>query len=188
MSISLLHADPTHRRRQLRWVLLTTLGVAGVVAVCMCCFYYDADQQVSNEFWRAHKQISHTGQMLKHGLEMSVVLLVALSAGLAVWRFRETHRIVRAVHTIHLALQDMVAGNVGVRVQLRETDEFHEVAETLNRLVGEFRDVLTRLHPAVDDMVKAAEAGDIERVRVLAHDIDEAMDFFQVDAEKVIAD
>jgi len=44
------------------------------------------------------------------------------------WAFRLTHRIVRPVHTLHRALDALVAGELGVRVALQRGMSFREVA------------------------------------------------------------
>ena len=95
--LGLFHHHPRHRARQMRWVLpvvaLVLLAGLGTLAVQ----YRVSDQAVSTEFFRAHKTISHTGELLRRGTVIGAVVLLVVSA-ITLWAFRLTHRIVRPVH------------------------------------------------------------------------------------------
>ena len=104
--------------------------------------YQVSNQSVGREFFRAHKTITHTGELLQRGMAIGSAVLTILVLAVALWAFRLTHRIVRPVHTLHRALEALVAGDLGVRIELHRDDEFHEVAEALNRLVDEFASTL----------------------------------------------
>src|SRR5262245_31754602 len=131
--LGLMHHHPRHRARQLRWVLpVVVLLLVGTLAT-LAIEYYVSDQAVGTEFFRAHKTISHTGELLRRGTLIGGLSLLCVVLVLAAWAFRFTHRIVRPVHTLHRALDALVAGELGVRVDLHRGDEFHEVGEALNR-------------------------------------------------------
>jgi len=87
---------------------------------------------------------------------------------------------VRPVHTMHRALDALVAGDLGVRVELHRQDEFHEVGEALNRLVDEFAATLGKVHAQVDRIV----AG--EQDRALVEDLDRTMEFFRLEPRRTI--
>ena len=144
--LGLFHHHPRHRARQMRWVLpvvaLVLLAGLGTLAVQ----YRVSDQAVSTEFFRAHKTISHTGELLRRGTVIGAVVLLLVVSAIALWAFRLTHRIVRPVHTLHRGLDALVEGDLGVRVEFHGNDEFHEVGVALNRLVDEFATTLTRVH------------------------------------------
>ena len=141
----LLHSHPGHRARQLRWVVplagLLLLAVAATLAVQ----YRVSSQAIGNEFFHAHKTIHHTGELLARGTLIGGAVLVVLVLALSLWALRVTHRIVRPVHALHRALDALVAGDLGVRVELDRMDEFGEVGETLNRLVEEFATALGKV-------------------------------------------
>src|SRR5215475_515700 len=122
--LGLMHHHPRHRARQLRWVVpiavLLLLATLAVLAVQ----YGVSDRAVANEFFRAHKTISHTGELLRRGMLVGAGLLVLLVTVIAIWALRFTHRIIRPVHTVHQALDALAAGDLGVRVELHEGDEF----------------------------------------------------------------
>src|SRR5258706_16368517 len=93
--VGLLHRHSTHRARQLRWVIpLVALLVAAVFAT-LAVQYRVSDQAVGTEFFRAHKTISHTGELLRRGMVIGGAVLIVLMVGIAVWVLRVTHRIVR---------------------------------------------------------------------------------------------
>lgn len=143
--ISLFHHHRRHRSRQLRWVLpVVAVVLAGAVASAIVT-YELGDRAVSSEFFRAHKTIHETGALLRTGLLVGLGLSTALVAFVAVWSFRVTHRIVRPVHALHQALDELAAGRLGTRVELDRNDEFQETAEALNRLAGAFAAVVARL-------------------------------------------
>src|SRR6516162_2916133 len=152
----LLHFHPRHRQRQLRWVVPLVALLALATLATLAVQYQVSDQAVGTEFFKAHKTIAHTGELLRRGTIVGSVLLLLLLVGVALWALRLTHRIVRPVHTLHRALDELVAGDLGVRVELHRTDEFEEVATALNRLVDEFSAVLADVHGMVDRIVDLA--------------------------------
>jgi len=192
--LRLLHHHPRHRARQLRWVLpvvaLVLLASLGTLAVQ----YWVSNQAVSTEFFKAHKTISHTGELLRRGTVIGTLVLLAIVAALALWAFRLTHRIVRPVHALHRGLDALVAGDLGVRVELHGDDEFHEVAGALNRLVDEFATTLTRVHALVDRIVAQTASGAVARrdqaseseLVALVKELDATMEFFRLEPRRTI--
>src|SRR5438132_11389302 len=79
-------------------------------------------------------------------------VLTILVLAVAIWAFRLTHRIVRPVHTLHRALEELVTGDLGVRLELHRHDEFHEVGDALNRLADEFGTTLGSVSSFVDQI------------------------------------
>lgn len=191
--LGLLHHHPKHRARQLRWVL-PTVGLLLVATLAALVLQYDvSNQAVSNEFFRAHKTISHTGQLLERGTLIGAALLTVLVLAIATWALRFTHRIVRPVHTMHRALDALAAGDLGVRVELHQGDEFHEVGEALNRLVDEFAGTLKTVHTLVDRIATLPadprlpehSAIDVETKALIA-ELDRTMDFFRLEPRSTI--
>ena len=194
--LGLLHHDPRHRGRQLRWVLpvvtLVLIATLGTLAVQ----YGVSDQAVGTEFFRAHKTISHTGQLLRRGTLFGGGVLVVLVLVLAVWAFRLTHRIVRPVHTLHRALEALVAGDLGVRVALRREDEFGEVGDALNHLVDEFATTLAEVHALVDRIAARTAAGtrtpydpaDASELHPLVGQLDRTLEFFRLEPRRTIGE
>ena len=191
-----LHQHAVDRRRQLRWVLPLLAVLIGTVLAVLVTQYRMDDQAVSAEFFRAHKTISHTGELLRHGLIVAAAVLGLAVLAIGVWALRLTHRIVSPVHTLHCALDAMVAGELGVRVELHSGDEFQEVGKTLNRLVDEFARTLARVHGLADRIEAAAseaarEAHDDSaerRLHALAIELDQTLEFFRLEPRRTICE
>ena len=186
----LLHHHPGHRARQLRWVLPLVALVLVAVLATLAVQYQVSNQSVGREFFRAHKTITHTGELLQRGMVIASALLSILVLAVALWAFRLTHRIVRPVHTLHRALEALVAGDLGVRVELHRDDEFHEVAEALNRLVAEFASTLATVHALVDRTAAVArgvhdQASEVQ-LQGLVGDLDRTMEFFRLEPRRTI--
>src|SRR2546426_11035684 len=65
--LGLLHHHPRHRARQLRWVVpLAALLLVAVLAT-LAVQYEVSNREIGAEFFRAHKTISHTGELLRRG-------------------------------------------------------------------------------------------------------------------------
>jgi methyl-accepting chemotaxis protein len=192
--LQLLHSHQPHRARQLRWVLPAVGLLFIAVLATMGVLYAIGNQDVGTEFFHAHKTISQTGQLLQRGLIVSVALLTILLVAVVLWAFQVTHRIVRPVHTLHRALDELVTGNLGVRLELQRHDEFQEVGSALNRLAEEFSAALARVHELVDriDVLAtqvAEEAHDQSaeaRLQELAHELHETIEFFRREPSIVI--
>ena len=188
----LLHHHPGHRARQLRWVLpLAALLLVAVLAT-LAVQYRVSDQRVDAEFFRAHKTIVHTGELLERGMVIGAVVLTILVLAVALWALRLTHRIVRPVHTLHRALEALVAGDLGVRVELRREDEFREVGEALNRLVEEFASTLARVHALVDRTAALArgphDPAREAQLRALVGELDQTMEFFRLEPRRTLGE
>ncbi len=184
----LLHHHPGYRGRQLRWVLPLTALLRAAAVATLVIQYRVSDQAVGTEFFRAHKTISHTGELLQRGLVIGSALVTLLVLAIGLWALRVTHRIVRPVHTVHRTLDALVAGDLGVHVELRREDEFGEVGEALNRLVDEFASTLAKVHGLVDRLVvltattaRAAHDRSAEsELHALVQELDRTMDFFRL--------
>lgn len=190
----LVHHHPRHRGRQLRWVLpIVTLVLVATLAT-LAVQYRVSDQAVGTEFFRAHKTISHTGELLRRGTLIGGLVLIVLVLVLAVWAFRLTHRIVRPVHTLHRALEALVTGELGVRVELHRDDEFREVADALNRLVDEFSTTLAQVHALVDRIAARTAAGTRApddqstgaELHTLVNELDRTVEFFRLEPRRTI--
>jgi methyl-accepting chemotaxis protein len=192
--LGLLHHHPRHRARQLRWVLpvVALLLLAGLATLAVQ--YRVSDQAVSTEFFRAHKTISHTGELLRRGTVIGTLVLLGVVLAITLWAFRLTHRIVRPVHTLHRGLDALVEGDLGVRVELLGNDEFHEVGAALNRLADEFATTLTRVHALVDRIVAQTAPGAGARhdqaseseIAALVRELDATMEFFRLEPRRTI--
>jgi methyl-accepting chemotaxis protein len=189
----LVHHHPRHRARQLRWVLPIMMLVLLATVGTLIVQYQVSNQAVGTEFFRAHKTISYTGELLRRGTVIGSLVLIVLVLALAVWAFRLTHRIVRPVHTLHRALDALVEGDLGVRVELHREDEFREVGDALNRLVDEFAITLTKVHALVDRAVGLLAASahppdepPTAQFQALVTELDQTMEFFQLEPRRTI--
>jgi methyl-accepting chemotaxis protein len=185
---SLLHDHPVHRSRQLRWVLPLLAVLLGAVLLTFAVQYLVSGREVEAEFFRAHKTISNTSQLLRRGIWLGSGVLLFVLLVIAAWALRMTRRIVGPVHTLHRALDELAAGNLGVRIESRHADEFHEVAEAMNKLVTEFSDVLANVHRLTDRLRDLSERVERDpqdeearaRLPQLAADFDRAVEFFRL--------
>jgi len=186
----LLHHHRTHRRRQLRWVLPAVGALFLVAVVTLVVQYRVSDQAVGTEFFRAHKTIHHTGELLQRGFAIGVGVLTLLLVAIAYWALHATHRIVRPVHALHRALDALGTGDLAVRVALDRGDEFHEVADALNALVARFAETLAKIHALVDeaDGIPAHDPDAESRLHTLVRELDRTMDFFRVGPPRVIGE
>jgi len=188
--LGLLHYHPGHRARQLRWVVPLVAFLLVAVLTTLAVQYHVSNQAIGAEFFRAHKTISHTGELLRRGTLIGSGVLLVLVLAVMAWAFRLTHRIVRPVHTLHRALDALVAGELGVRVALQREDEFREVGEALNRLVDEFATTLGKVHALVDRTAAVAHGAyspsTHEQLRALVQELDRTMEFFRLEPRRTI--
>jgi methyl-accepting chemotaxis protein len=192
--LGLLHRHPRHRARQLRWVLPVVMLVLVATLTTLAVQYHVSDQAIGTEFFRAHKTISHTGELLRRGTLIGSLVLVVLVLALAVCAFRLTHHIVRPVHTLHRALDALVAGDLGARVELQREDEFREVGEALNRLVDAFAITLGKVHTLVDRIAAQTVPGPgtphdqvaEPDLAGLVKELDQTMDFFRLEPRRIV--
>jgi methyl-accepting chemotaxis protein len=178
----------------MRWVVPMLALLLGAVLATLLVQYRVSDEAVGSEFFHAHKTIVHTGELLQRGLLLGAAVLALLVVAIGVWAFRLTHRIVAPVHTLHRALDAIVGGDLGVRVELHPGDEFQEVGDSLNRLIEQFSETLARVHTLADSIEGAAaeaarEASDASaerRLHALAQELDRTLDFFRLSPRRTI--
>lgn len=190
----LIHHHPRHRARQIRWVVPTVTLLLLATLAGLALQYRLSDQAVGAEFFRAHKTISHTGELLERGMLIGAAVLTVLVLAITVWWLRFTHQIVRPVHTVHRALDALAAGDLGVRVELHQGDEFHEVGESLNRLVDEFAITLASVHALVDRVAALThvatgapwDPATAAQVPALIAELDRTMEFFRLEPRRTI--
>ncbi len=184
----MLHPHPIHRARQLRWVIPLAALLAAAVLLTLAVQYRVSGHDVEAEFFRAHKTIANTSQLLWRGLWIGAGVLLLAVLGIAAWALHVTHRIVRPVHALHVALDRLAAGDLGARVELAGSDEFHEVAAAANRLADELGATLARVHALADRIRELSERlerepADAEARRTLvalAGELDQALEFFRL--------
>src|SRR5437660_4433904 len=156
----MLHYHPTHRARQLRWVLPTVGLLFLAILITLGVIYQISNQAVETQYFRAHIQFNRTGELFKRGLEVGAIILTLLLLAIGTWAISVMHRVVRPVHTLHRALDELVTGDLGVRLELHRRDEFQEVGAALNRLVDEFSVTLAKVHDLVDRIEVPADEVD----------------------------
>src|SRR3989442_7669563 len=106
----LLHHHPEHRARQLRWVLPLVALVLVAVLATLAVQYQVSNQSVGREFFRAHKTITHTGELLQRGMAIgSAVLSILVLAG-PLWAVPPTPPLLRPPPTPPPAPQALVTG------------------------------------------------------------------------------
>jgi len=194
--LGLLHYHPSHRARQLRWVLPSAAVLLAVTLTALLVQYRVSNQAVATEFFRAHKTVAHTGELLQRGTVIGAIVVALLVLVITVWALRFTHRIVRPVHTIHRALDALAAGDLGIRVELHRQDEFREVGDSLNRLVDSFARTLVSVHALVDriaeltsaDAAKPQDQATALQLRALITELDRTMEFFRCEPRRPICE
>ncbi len=186
----LLHAHEAARRRQVRWVVPMLALLAAATLTTLAVQYRVSDQTVGTEFFRAHKTISHTGELLQRGFILGAVVLGVMLVAVGVWALRLTHRIVAPLHTLHHALDAIMGGDLGVRVELHPGDEFRELGQSVNCLVEQFGATLARVHTLADGVRAAAanlprDAGG-QHLLELATELDRTLDFFRLTPRRIV--
>jgi methyl-accepting chemotaxis protein len=186
----LLHRHSTHRTRQLRWAVPLVALLLLAVLTTLAVQYRVSDQAVGTEFFRAHKTISHTGELLRRGMLIGGLVLIALVLVMGGWILHVTHRIVRPVHSMHRALDALTAGDLGVRVELHRNDEFREVGDALNRLVDEFAGTLSTVHALVDRIaaLSAQDQSTEAQIHELILELDQTVEFFRLAPRRTISE
>lgn len=145
LSLPFLHPHRAHRSRQIRWIVPAAALAALAIVIAAGAFWEVGDREVGREFFRAHKEVSHTGQLLSDaaltGVALALALLVA-ATGYGLWL---THRILRPLHLIHGAVDALAEGDLETRVELHHRDEFREVGESINRLAHRLESIAASL-------------------------------------------
>ena len=168
----LLHAHQPARRRQVRWVVPMLALLAAATLTTLAVQYRVSDQTVGTEFFRAHKTISHTGELLQRGFILGAVVLGVMLVAVGVWALRLTHRaelLDEAVHTLA---------------------EFQELGQSVNCLVEQFGATLARVHTLADGVRAAAanlprDSGG-QHLLELATELDRTLDFFRLTPRRIV--
>lgn len=190
----LLHHHPGHRARQLRWVVPFVAALLLLTFAVLAIQYRVSGQEVQGEFFRAHKTIHNTSQLLQRGTMIGGVVLLMGALVTGVWALRFSYRIVRPLHTLHRALDALREGDLGVRVQFHRHDEFHEIGDGLNALVARYGATLADVHRLSDEIVALSDRAAADpaalQARAQLHErileLDRRLDAFRLAPERII--
>jgi methyl-accepting chemotaxis protein len=187
-----LHRHEVHRSRQLRWVVPAALLVLLAILVGSAIVYQVGDRAVDQEFFRAHKTVSHTGELLSQAVWVGAGCAVAVLGAAALYALWLTHRIVRPVHTLHRAMDALADGDLGVRVELHHRDEFQEIGESMNRLAERIHDTVgtaVELARQLDEIAAAPGANDVadaDALKRLAEELRGALQAFRLTPRRAL--
>jgi methyl-accepting chemotaxis protein len=187
-----LHRHEAHRSRQIRWVVPAALLVLFAIVVGSAIVYEVGDRAVDQEFFRAHKTVSHTGELLSQAVWIGAGFAFAAVGVAALYAFWLTHRIVRPVHTLHRAMDALADGDLGVRVELHHHDEFQEIGESMNRLAERVHDTvatavdLARRLDAIAAPPGANDVADAAALQRLAEELREALRAFRLTPRRAL--
>lgn len=118
-------------------------------------------------------------------VEPNGALVIAISESLLflfVWfsSLRFSHRVAGPIFAFQSALQKLEQGDFSTRLRLREKDEFHDMADSMNQSI---RSVDLKLHAVMEKLESAQAITEVEQIQASLGEIQEVMAGFTLSAK-----
>jgi methyl-accepting chemotaxis protein len=140
------------------WLILMTLVLVSGVA-----FYLLAQKRLAEEYFSAHSQIRTTMEMLLPWMIIVYVLGILVTFFLTVFY---TRKLAGPVLRFQREMDQLAAGDYGVRINLRKGDELKELASRIN-IIAELTEErfrrLRELQERIREELKELETNDLSR-------------------------
>lgn len=98
-----------------------------------------------------------------------------------------SHQFAGPSYKLEKCLKEISAGNLSFRIELRSGDALHNVADSVNHLVDQFRDVIERSRSISKDLqrhIETLEVAEAESVKLKIAELDELMSSFHLTEEE----
>jgi len=128
--------------------------------------YMAARGTLTTSYVGTELRIERTSQFFSLNFVL-ILLIAAVGVGLAgaIVFILHSHRIAGPAYRLRRSLEDLTAGNLTLRVHLREKDELKELAEALNRLAERLDRSAASVKHDLGALEAALQAGDVARAK-----------------------
>lgn len=98
-----------------------------------------------------------------------------------------SHQFAGPSYKLEKCLREISGGNLSFRIHLRSGDALHNVADSVNHLVDQFRDVVERSRSINSDLhrhIEALDGSEVESIRLKLSELENLMSTFQLTQEE----
>lgn len=152
----------------LRFCGLVILG--SLISGAMLFFYLASKRTVTTAFVNSRLSIISTADYVLPALiAISLITVVLISIATSIVVMYLSHRIAGPLYKLEKSIDEISAGNLALKIQLRSTDEISKMADCLNAMTENFRKRLSE--------IKAKTAAMDSQKK---EDLKKALDYFRV--------
>lgn len=142
---------------QFRYIGKILYGVALMALIVFSTVYYTTWSRIMDEFYTIPRIAAQFATLFGSVNQTMLVILVLFLLLAAVISVFVSHSIAGPVYRFEKTLQSIAQGDLTLRVGLRKTDEFKNLADAMNHMVDELRTHLTSDTSLIEEMAKISE-------------------------------
>lgn len=162
----------------LRFVLVSVIGT--IIAVC--AFNFLAHRKIESVLYSMRLPAVSTGGLLFEEMTYAIIFtMVIIVLTFFVTAKRLFNRINGPLKKIAASLDKIRYGDLGVKIQLRQKDEFQDFADELNEMVRGLNDRFARIKGQVDELISLSDDG---REELESDDLRDAINMKVANLEK----
>lgn len=98
--------------------------------------------------------------VLRESLIIFFVFGVLIAGGIAVLSLFYSHKVVGPLYRVKQSAKEIANGRLDISIRFRKGDAIHPISESLNKMINNYRERLSRLHTALQALMsESAEFG-----------------------------
>ena len=127
-----------------------------LVAVFVVTFatFYIVWNSVLNEFVMIPEVSAKLGDILVKTTEIIVIPIILLAGIFGLSGVFLSHKIAGPIYRVERVAEEIGKGNLGITVKFRKGDELHHLADSLNKMLGNMRKMVSEEKKAAQEIVE----------------------------------
>jgi len=154
-----------NREFQFRYIGRMIIGIVVMAMIVSFTVYYTTWARIMDEFYNVARIASRFAPLFNSINQTLLVILLVFLVLVVIFSVFISHRIAGPIYRFEKTLQAIAGGDMTMRVGLRKRDEFKQLADAMNEMVGELRNSLSSNRTLIEEMISIFERIEESRVR-----------------------
>ncbi len=146
-----------NREFQFRYIGRMIIGIIVMAMIVSFTVYYTTWARIMDEFYNVARIASRFAPLFNSINQTLLVILLVFLVLVVIFSVFISHRIAGPIYRFEKTLQAIAGGDMTMRVDLRKRDEFKQLADAMNEMVGELRNSLSSNRTLIEEMISIFE-------------------------------
>lgn len=184
-----------NKKFQFKYIFIILILTFSAVFVVSFVTFYVIWTNVINEFFFIQDASKKLGDIYLKTTELLIIPLLILAFVFSIIGILYSHKIAGPLYRVQKICEEIGKGNLNINVKFRKGDEFHEVADSLNKvihslknMVKEDKEIIEKLFLLTQKLKKDIETQkDLKKdVRIAIEELDNIVNELKKSTEKFI--
>lgn len=184
-----------NKKFQFKYIFIILILTFSAVFVVSFVTFYVIWTNVINEFFFIQDASKKLGDIYLKTTELLIIPLLILAFVFSIIGILYSHKIAGPLYRVQKICEEIGKGNLNINVKFRKGDEFHEVADSLNKvihslknMVKEDKEIIEKLFLLTKKLKKDIETQkDLKKdVRIAIEELDNIVNELKKSTEKFI--